>query len=119
LRSCIGKRRIELSGKSVTLRTYAAGSADADYGVVTDTATASTIRAVQRMPGGEDQRTVDEAGEDLLIDMVFLVRDGDQPAITAGLERPQIDDPDSVTYEVRTVGPEKGGTRELLCRSVR
>ena len=117
MRSCVGSRRLALSGKDVTLRTYTLGAADANYHIDAETPVTVTIKAIWSLPR-TDTRRADAAGEEVLIDAVFQVADADAPSFTAGVNAPEID-ADSVTYQVTTIGPEKGGRRELLCREMR
>lgn len=117
-RTCVGRRALQLRGKDVTLRTYTLGGKDADYRVEPEVPATVMVRALQSEPR-RDVRSSDESGEEFVQAMEFRVADGDEPAITPGLPNPEIDDVDGVTWEVRTVGPEKGGLRRILCRRAR
>ena len=118
MRSCVGSRRLALSGKDVTLRTYTLGAADANYHIDAETPVTVTIKAIWSLPKVGQRTRSNASGDELLIDAVFQVADVDAPSFTAGVNAPEID-ADSVTYQVTTIGPEKGGRRTLLCREMR
>ena len=118
MRSCIGKRRLALSGKDVTLRTYTLDTADANYHIDDEVPTTVTIKAIWSLPRPSLRVTSNASGDEVIVDVVFQVADTDAPSFTAGSNAPELV-ADSVKYQVMNIGPEKGGRRELLCREMR
>lgn len=110
------KTFIQRHGKSVTLRTYTAGAADVDYGEPTWTSADATIKAEPEVPkSGTVIRS--PAGDEIPVDAVFYVADGDEPAMDPAVQGPRIIDEHE--YEIILVGAvDQLGLRPLNCKKV-
>lgn len=119
MRSCVGARRLGLSGQYVTLTTHTQGAPDAEYGIIDDVAVSVTIPAVLGDASREETIDEDLAGEAALVDALFIVRASDAPTLPPGTSRPRLTDWDGTEYEVLTISPSRAGFRQLLCRTLR
>lgn len=100
-------------GRSVTLRTYAQSGTDIDYDEPTWSSTDTTIKAVRDIPRmGQVFRSA--AGDEVAVDGVFHVADGDEPTLDAEVKAPQVID--EQTFEVLEVEPARLGVQTLNCK---